>query len=209
MQTLYRAQKGKGGKEEFVRVDVVRLWHDISGIQVALAPDGSYVTMDGKLVEDPGYFDIMPPKDREMAIAWWGRYQERKEQKVPNPHAEIPVETQEEKEESEAMTETRQLLAGLTTIMESQMQQQAAFLSQIMGVVKARVPASLDGMIALYARRKVGTLNYCRPKQWDKYGFESEPHWWGDEQSHVVEETEDEPAWEYFRYMVPADSVNV
>lgn len=202
MQTLLRAVTNEDGIEETRSIRLVRIWQDVSGLQVGLTPAGDYITLDGEIVINPSLFEIMPIEEKSKALDWFESQKNRIEAglKAKSSQARLKMEIPKETNESDFVQVFRESMDAMRT-------QQAEFLATVTAAVGADVKA--PQFKALYARRKGNQMNWSQPHYWDEpvYEFKDEPDWWGGVQSIVVPDPRGGADYTYERYLVPADDV--
>ena len=195
MQMLNRA---KG--DEFIRIEVNRIWQDIGGVQIGLTPDGDYITLDGELVEDPQLFGVMPDIERRKAEGWWRRLQDKREAEAKaNAGKPEAVPSKEEQ-----LPSPDGGVASIAAILDVMQQQQQEFLTALAVTLKPTAPSvtpDASGFQVVYSCRKGKGSIVKPPKSWDELGFEEKPEWWG--KKELVRITDGAVEYVYKRFYVP------
>ena len=202
MQILHRKRK-----DEFIDIELVRLWQDGSGVQIALTPDGDYITLDGELVADPRLFSIMPNEERKKAEAWWRREQDRKEAEA-KAEAESKSPEPEPSQDEQVEPEENTVATDISTALNAIQQQQQDFFKALASTLSNKTPTSasiaseMPNLKVLYSCQKGKGPIVKSPRNWNELGFEEEPEWWGKEA--LYSEIDDKGArYTYKRYFVP------
>ncbi len=195
MQVLKRTVRGKDGPE-LLNVRVVRIWSDASGIQIGLTPEGDYISLDGKPIEDPKYFSKMPDEEKRMAEKWWRGYQDRKEAEAKG------LIVSEEEKAKEPKADGPSQIAMVTAVLDVMRKQQSEFLVSLGAMLQGGTQATeVPMMRPLYSRAKGNAINHTNPKDWPAFGFEEQPDWWGPEAE--IELKIDGQQFTFRRYFVP------
>lgn len=182
MQVLNRAKE-----DEFIQVEVEKLWQDIGGGQIGLTPDGDYITLDGVLVEDPQLFGIMPDMEKRKAEKWWRQLQDRKDAEAKTEAEGKPevVPSQEE----QPSPDDGGIVAAITMAMNAMQQQQHEFLKALAATLTPRAPTVTpepSNFNAVYSCRKGKGSIVKPPQNWDDLGFGEMPEWWGKKEQHTI-----------------------
>lgn len=200
MQILNR-KKG----DEFIRIEVIRIWQDNAGIQIGLTPSGDYITLDGELVEDPQLFAIMPSAERKKAEGWWRQLQDKREAEAKAKAEGVPVPSKTEPSQDQLVVapDDGGAVAVVAEVMQVMQRQQQEFLKALSGVLGSGaepVPKS-PKLKALYSCRKGTSAIIKSPRDWDELDFEEQPEWWGTEELMTIDV--DGAKRTYQRFFVP------
>jgi len=184
---------------EFIQVEIVRGWQDVGGGQIGLTPSGDYITLDGKLVEDPRLFSIMPSAEQKKAEAWWRRKQDKVE-----AEAKDVGQTKTEEQDIQTQAPDSSSAETVSAVLDTMQKNQAEFLAKLAGLFAGASLLEAPKFKAVYTRQKGESINCTAPKGWKEFGFTEEPDWWGVE-AERTEMGEGGVVYTYRRYLVPDD----